>query len=452
MTTRLMVEYSYGMNKLHGACNRNDFAKVFTLLSSKRKKKIAKIVMQKDSDERTPLHYAVTNSDVSVEVVSKLIEIGGKELVLARDLFGENAVHVAVASTVSLEVILKLVEAGGREALFAKENQGETTLHKCIGGGRSASIEVISKIIEIGGIRLVMERDNKGRTALHKSVSNADISVKVVSKLIEVGGRELLMVKDEKKGMTALHTHLKSGNASVAVVSALIKAGGGEIIAEKDNGGKVALHHYICDCSFFEGLSEGVLRILLQAGIDRQIGGEFGIGGLFVPSSEEVQNEIYNVWEEISPTVTKVVSSLDDCERLPILQAAIVAKASPPILRDIMTRFDCITVKDTKNRYPIDVALDSKMKWKDGMKDIIDAMSIKQGRLTVHVAAHYGLQWRNHMKKLLKVSFKKENETLIKNQDPMTGLSLFMLCALGKKSNLNSIYMALRQSPQHFLN
>ena len=142
---------------------------------------------------------------------------------------------------------------------------------------------------------------------------------------------------------------------------------------------------------------------------------------------------------------------LVDGGRLPILHAAIIAKASRSILKDIIKRFDCITVKDSTNRYPIDIALKSKMKWRDGMKDIIDAMAIKQGRSNVHVAAHYGLQWRNHMKKLLKSSFKQEDDTLNKEQDPMTGLSLFMLCAVGQKSNLNSTYISLRRSPKDII-
>ena len=449
----LTIECSYGMNKLHSACNRNDSAKVDMILSSnKTKKKILKIVTQKDSDERTPLHYAVSNSDVSVEVVSKLIKIGGRGLILARDLYGENAVHIAISSAVSLEVISLLIDAGGRDVLFAKDNQGETTLHKCFTGEHAASVEIISKIIGLGGMELVMEKDKKGRTALHENVGNhANASIKAVLKLIEVGGRKLVMQKD-KKGMTALHKHLRSVRTSVAVVSALVKAGGRDIIAEKDDSGKIALHHYIFDCSFFEGLNEDVMRILLQAGMDGEIGGELGIGGLFMVSSatEKVQQEIYDVWKEISPTVAKVVSSLEDIRetRIPILHAAIVAKAPPSVLRDIMARFDCITVKDSMNCYPIDLALEAKMKWKDGMKDIIEAMAVQQCRSNVHVAAHYGLQWKNRMKKLLISSFKKKDVTKKEQDDPMTGLSLFMLCAVGEKSNLNSIYASLQHSPQ----
>ena len=35
----LMVQYSYAMNKLHDACNRNDLTKISKLLSSRRQKK-----------------------------------------------------------------------------------------------------------------------------------------------------------------------------------------------------------------------------------------------------------------------------------------------------------------------------------------------------------------------------------------------------------------------------
>lgn len=427
--------YPYGMNALHEACNRNETEKILSLLYTNGDK----LVMDKDSDDRTPLHYAVTNSNVSIEAISKIIEIGGKTLVVEKDCYGENALHIACQRKASIKIIDKLIENGGDDIIFAKDNEGSTPLHKCA-SMYNPSIEVISKLLTVGGEKLLMEKDNKGQTTLHRCACNGS-SIDVVSKLIELGGKRLVMEKD-KDEMTALHRIKCTKNASVSVVSKLLELGGRELIIEKDKSGKIPLHNHVCDAVFCTGTTHDIIRLLIDVGIEEQVGGEFSIGGIFNVAPDSLQFEIYEVWEDVIFPI--IIENKSLMETQPILHAAIIGKAPPFIMRDLIDNLDCLTTRDSMGRYPIDVAISDALKWNGGMKEIVEGMAVKENRSIINVALHYGLKWSNHMKEILESSL-KGNEM---ERDQMTGLELFMLAAVGDGCDLNVVYCTLTHNPQ----
>ena len=61
-----------------------------------------------------------------------------------------------------------------------------------------------------------------------------------------------------------------------------------------------------------------------------QIGGEFGIGELLNSTPDDVQNVIYDRWKSLSPYLVTAISDLE--MSLPILQAAVIAKAPQHII------------------------------------------------------------------------------------------------------------------------
>ena len=77
----------------------------------------------------------------------------------------------------SSEIVTKLIEIGGRDLVMKVDNHGSTALHFAC-GRKNPSLEVISKLIEIGGRELVMKKDGDGCTALHAACDkNASFDV-----------------------------------------------------------------------------------------------------------------------------------------------------------------------------------------------------------------------------------------------------------------------------------
>ena len=66
--------------------------------------------------EQTVLHCACCNGNISMNVISKLLEVGGRELLMMKNRFGFTALHNACRNKkISMGIISKLLEVGGRE-------------------------------------------------------------------------------------------------------------------------------------------------------------------------------------------------------------------------------------------------------------------------------------------------------------------------------------------------
>ena len=408
------------------------------------------LVMKKDDKGRTALHTACDFS-ASIEIISKLIDVGGKELVMEVNYYGETALHAACTYSASIETIFKLIEIGGKELVIQEDNDGRTALHiTCLKNG---SIETISKLIEIGGKELVIQEDNDGRTGLLYYLKFGTQSL-VMSRLIEVGGQESILKKD-KYGENILHFACYK-KASIETISRLIQVGGQKILTDTINNGWSVIHYgyfapyggnrpFLNHDNRYHGFD-----LVLKASILANVGGEFGIGGIFNLASEEVQDLIYNDWNDIIPSLQSIMRGLLEHQQAPsILHAAIFAKAPTHVIQDVIHHFDFSILKqDSLNRYPIEVAVGLELGWEDGMKEIIEATSAVQQRSVIYTAVHYGLKWSNHMKELVDDSNNK-NEILT-GRDSLTGLPLFMVAAVGNNgsNDLNSIYVILRMNPR----
>ena len=103
--------------------------------------------MEKSDDNQTALFHLMPNeySRFSVEVVSMLIKIGGRELVMVKDSDGCTILHSTLRFRHLTGVISKLIEVGGRELVMEKCRDDRTTLH--VACKHYASIEVVTKLI-----------------------------------------------------------------------------------------------------------------------------------------------------------------------------------------------------------------------------------------------------------------------------------------------------------------
>ena len=417
------------------------------------------ILMAKDGVGETILHYACRNENSRLDIISKLIEVGGRELVMYKDQDGETALHFACRNNgdVRIDIVSKLVEAGGIELVMEKDVDDETALHyECRNG--NTSLDIVSKLLEVGGHDLVMGKDGDGETYIHYYICrNENISLDVVSKLIEVGGRDLVMEKEHRYGSTALHVTCLNENISIDIVSKLIEVGGHDLVMEKDQDGDIALYYgYFMGegyCCHIGDDDNGVFSFLMKECILANIGGEFGIGGLFNVARQEVQDNIYDNWEELLPALkfTMLEELFQAQQQPPILHAALLAKAPSHIIQSIICHFEYSILKtDSLGRYPIEVAFDKDLKWNEGLREVVEVTTTAQqyGGPSIYTAARYGLKWSNHMKELGEDNV----DEVVDGYDSLTGLRLFMVAAMGDRHDLSGIYGLIRMSPNEKLN
>ena len=126
----------------------------------------------------------------------------------------------------------------------------------------------------------------------------------------------------------------------------------------------------------------------------------------------------------------------------PILHAAILNRA-PQIFFDQISENNIfewsMNIRDSVGRLPIDIAIQEKLRWNEGMKQIVEKTAINEERSVISVAAQYGLGWANGIEEIIK----GENSNLIKCKDHSTGLYPFMLAASGKNCDLDAVFNLL---------
>ena len=89
----------------------------------------------------------------------------------------DDCLHAACRQNDSTEVISKIVDIGGKELVIKKFNGEYTVLYTVICCCHTR-IEVISKLVEVAGRELVMEERSDGNTVLHTACKNKKIQLK----------------------------------------------------------------------------------------------------------------------------------------------------------------------------------------------------------------------------------------------------------------------------------
>ena len=448
-----MVMIDESRSALHWTCmdsNISNYNAISKLLEIGGKE----LVLIKDREGETALHWALRNKNLSIDVISKLLEVGGKELVLVDNKKGETALHCACQNrNILVATVSKLLEVGGKELVMMLCEYNKTALQYAC-ENNSISADITSRLLEIGGKELLMMKSRIHSTALHYACKNENIPIGIISQLLELGGKELVIVKT-RSHTTALHCACMKENRSIDVISKLLRVGGKELLLVKKNKRyDILLFH----CFFFNRFSssrnnifDDAFAFILKECILANIGGEFGIGGLFNYARQEIQDRIYEKWQQLSPVLYSLMMSSLERQRPPLLHAAILAKAPLHVIQDIINKFDnTLSQVDSFNRTPIEVASDECLSWTEGLQDILEAtasLSQHKGCSRIYTAAKYGLKWDNHMKELTQ----ERSESMVTVHDSATGLRLFMVAAMGSRNDLSSIYAMMKTSPDQRL-
>lgn len=124
------------------------------------------------------LHTACSIKDVPVDIVRKMIEVGGRDIVMKTyDAFG-TALHIACKCCVDPKVVELLIKAGDKDLVIMNNyNGGQTALH--IACRRQNNESVVKLLTSKGGSTLVKMENSKGETAF-ASGKYTDILQKVM--------------------------------------------------------------------------------------------------------------------------------------------------------------------------------------------------------------------------------------------------------------------------------
>ena len=151
-----------------------------------------------DNNNTFSLLIETMNMKVPVEIIFEMIEVGGKELVMASGWDCTTPLHRAFESKSMFQIIPKLIEVGGRDLVMARSKLHHMTAlhHACmyiprLDKPKAKHDEAMATLIEFGGRELVMATDHNGNTVLHYATYHS-ISLENVKLMIAIGGRDLL--------------------------------------------------------------------------------------------------------------------------------------------------------------------------------------------------------------------------------------------------------------------
>ena len=198
-----------------------DIAKVQDLIATSSN--VKQDLIQRDLDERTPLHWATSFSHTEL-ITILLSHMQGIDLDTLVDEAGWTPVHIA-ASVGNLQILKQFVERVPRPDLDLQTKQGVTALHLAVG---KRHMELVKYLLldEHVSTRI---RDSKGQIALHRAAAVG--SLKLVELLCREG-KSPVNWKD-KKGWTPLFHALAEGHGDVGVL--LVNEFGAETEIPEDN-------------------------------------------------------------------------------------------------------------------------------------------------------------------------------------------------------------------------
>lgn len=445
-----------------------------------------------------PAFWSNHTTQKHTDLLAQMIDIGGMDLILSKNYFGETALFTSFAmERSSSQSRMMLIHAGGQELVKVKRNDGRTILHQSIAYG---SLKEISCLLEIGGRDLVMETDCYGKTALHYMFDSAyDCrALPVVDKVLEKINfdKKLMMdlenhnfdsdldeddfyvkvLQQHKTGVDTSSTSILAPTTTrktapphrmvtlserdvqgvnealpirftlryiklLQLITKLIDIGGRELLSKKDSvRSETAISYMFSNIHFCPNWAkQKILMELFVEIIESQSLGEFGIGILFLDENITEQDH----WTHI--VIPTLVALMKEYPQVPILQSAILYEAAPMFIQDIASNIDCLHIVDSKGRYPIEVGIQKNLGWYDGLRGIFEEYAAEHEHENdiLALALKYGLQWDNGMGDLT-----QEFAYAVKRQNQQNGLYPFMVMAEGRNYDLTSIYHLMKMFPE----
>ena len=282
---------------------RNHEAKTF-LENTKRPVSETKDLLQnqKSLNENTSLIWAIRHG-ADFSVIKQMLDIGGKDLVLKQNNFGDNAVHQAVWSGSDFDIFKLLVDVGGTDVLSQRDIFGNTPFHVACYWG--ASKKTIEYLVEVGG-KTLLEIENDMEQRPYAGVDNKEVQAYLDStgghvytehvqeffrskckdltfmqllwannlneaerRLDDPGQRGELKEKGEGPGWNCLsfsiwlhvHAHSSFQPKLSSLIKRMVQYGGEELISSLNDAGCNALHY-----AAYHKAPFWIIKCLVEAG------------------------------------------------------------------------------------------------------------------------------------------------------------------------------------------
>ncbi len=180
-------------------------------------------------EQLPPLHLACSQG--KLHMVKAMVESCGKEILQARDQYGQSPIHRCAHAINSAQMISYLLQF--KVELDPADNLGRTPLHIAIVSG---SLPAVKELIDNGANSLV--QDEQGRCALNHAVYRNRKAI--VMFLLELPcAHEMIMLRDRECN-SSIHVALSLGYSHI--VSALMSVVRFQLQNLKDSGGNNYLH------------------------------------------------------------------------------------------------------------------------------------------------------------------------------------------------------------------
>ena len=194
-----------------------------------------------------------------------------------------------------------------------------------------------------------------------------------------------------------------------------------------------------------------IVKIFVDAGLRIGLGGEYGIGGLFLPSGTSENDFLF---EDIDfggheeSVLRKLAETLPRLHESPILHAAVRGKSDfiKHMLDTLIRIFrGCVVLRDSVGRVPLHWACDSGCEWvsdRDSWTDEWqdeDWQSVNPNMPDGYIRGGV-------------IGLVQASPDLVSLIDPVTGLYPYQLVCAGETTDLDSSYRLLRACPTALTN
>ena len=135
-----------------------------------------KLMLGKDSGERTSLHIACLSGRTSVvrifvQNLNSLLEATDVNVLEVTDKSGNTPLHLACVRG-NVDVVQLMLDSGA--SMTAANNQGEAPIHTA---SQHESVEIVQLLLDKGDHMMIELMDGRGFTALHHAAENNQIQI-----------------------------------------------------------------------------------------------------------------------------------------------------------------------------------------------------------------------------------------------------------------------------------